>query len=101
MRTMIVCFCLAWLCNLTVAQEKTTPKFTLLDWNVEAGGSDVPTILGQLKELEPFDVMGLSEVPVADAASSQVVGRRFISIGIRRRPIQTVVSLESASLREG
>lgn len=59
---------LCFLCGTTLfAQEKSIPKFTLLDWNVEAGGSAVPTILKQLKELEPFDVMGLSEVPVAEA----------------------------------
>lgn len=53
-------------CTTAMAQEKRTPQFTLLDWNVEAGGSSVPTILEQLKQLEPFDVMGLSEVPTAE-----------------------------------
>jgi hypothetical protein len=53
--------------NVLCAQDKPVPKFTLLDWNVEAGGSDVGTILDQLKQLEPFDVMGLSEVPAAAA----------------------------------
>lgn len=52
--------------SVAFAKEKSIPKFTLLDWNVEAGGSAVPTILEQLKGLEPFDVMGLSEVPAAD-----------------------------------
>lgn len=62
----VVCL-FACLCCLTVtAQEKMIPQFKLLDWNVEAGGSAVPTILDQLKQLEPFDVMGLSEVPVSD-----------------------------------
>ena len=62
------------------AQEKTVPKFTLLDWNVEAGGGAVPTILDQLKALEPFDVMGLSEVPAAEADkfTSRWPGENFI-----------------------
>lgn len=65
MRTFIV---LVWLLSSGVlfAQDKA-PKFSVLDWNVEAGGSDVDTILKQLKELEPFEVMGLSEVPSASA----------------------------------
>lgn len=60
-------FSILWCCSMVIAQEKPIPQFTLLDWNVEAGGSAVPTILEQLKQLEPFDVMGLSEVPAAEA----------------------------------
>lgn len=69
---LLSCLCLL-VCGVLPAQEKTIPQFTLLDWNVEAGGSSVPTILEQLGKLEPFDVMGLSEVPMAEA--KQFTGR--------------------------
>ncbi len=67
------------LCASVVAQDKP-PQFSLLDWNVEAGGSDVETILKQLKELEPFDCVGLSEVPTtaADKFTSRWPGDSFI-----------------------
>jgi hypothetical protein len=38
---------------------------TIIAWNIEAGGSDVATIAAQIKELEPFDILALSEVPQA------------------------------------
>ncbi len=38
-------------------------KATILAWNIEIGGSEVETILDQLKMLMPCDVLALSEVP--------------------------------------
>ncbi len=51
--------CCAFHGTPTFAQSKT---ITILEWNIEAGGSDVDTILGQLDKLGPFDVVALSEV---------------------------------------
>ncbi len=55
--------------SLAVGQVSLEDKHavTILAWNIEIGGSDVPTIMGQLKELEPFDVVALSEVPQESA----------------------------------
>lgn len=53
------------------AQEEgknTNSAITIIEWNIEAGGSDVGVIKSQLKELEPFNMLALSEVPPASAA---------------------------------
>lgn len=43
-------------------------SFSILAWNIEAGGSDVATIKQELQALEPFDILSLSEVSQAAAA---------------------------------
>lgn len=43
--------------------EKRDESVTIIAWNIEAGGSEVATIASQLKQLEPFDILTLSEVP--------------------------------------
>lgn len=58
--TMIVVFTLQ---AGLIAQQPASPTFSLLEWNIEAGGSDDATIGEQLKALEPFDILALSEVP--------------------------------------
>jgi hypothetical protein len=46
------------------APETISPEpVTILGWNIEFGGSETATIKQQLKELEPFDILALSEVP--------------------------------------
>ena len=59
------------LANILVAQEPAAPTsepFSILAWNIEIGGSEVATIKQQLTELQPFDVLALSEVPKKAAA---------------------------------
>ncbi len=56
-----------WLAAMASAQVAAVPKFTLVEWNIEAGGSDLEVIKQQLTELEPFDLVALSEVPTAAA----------------------------------
>lgn len=48
--------------------EASAKRITILEWNVEAGGADVTTILEQLDALKPFDILALSEVPQGEAA---------------------------------
>lgn len=45
------------------AADESTRRVTILEWNIEAGGSDPAEIARQLKSLEPFDILALSEVP--------------------------------------
>ena len=55
----------------TDAQEPKTAvhePFSILAWNIEIGGSEVATIKEQLKGLEPFDILALSEVPKKSAS---------------------------------
>ena len=50
----------------TNAQETKSANpepFAILAWNIEIGGSEIATIKEQLKELEPFEILALSEVP--------------------------------------
>jgi len=42
--------------------------FAILAWNIEIGGSEIATIKNQLKGLEPFDILALSEVPKKSAS---------------------------------
>ncbi len=51
-----------------VAALADGPPINILAWNIELGGSDVTTIKGQLQELEPFDILALSEVPKKSAS---------------------------------
>lgn len=53
----------------TNAQEskKDSELFSILAWNIEIGGSEVATIKDQLKGLEAFDILALSEVPKKSA----------------------------------
>lgn len=50
-----------------IAQTEPAERdaLTIIAWNIEAGGSEVATIASQLKQLEPFDILALSEVPPA------------------------------------
>lgn len=46
-------------------KEAKRDTVSILAWNIEAGGSEIATIQTQLQELEPFDILALSEVPQA------------------------------------
>lgn len=52
---------------LSQTQSRSANALTVLAWNIEGAGSDPATIQKQLKELEPFDILALSEVPKAAA----------------------------------
>ncbi len=56
---------LAFQSNKGPADEPPS-QLTVLAWNIEIGGSELDTIQSQLKELKPFDILGLSEVTRKD-----------------------------------
>lgn len=53
-----------------VQESKLTDRdsIKILAWNIELGGSELATIKEQLKGLEPFDILALSEVPKKSAS---------------------------------
>lgn len=50
------------------AKPKDRELFSILAWNIEIGGSEIATIKEQLQQLEPFDILALSEVPKKSAS---------------------------------
>lgn len=68
-------------CAPSVNGQVDQNTFSVVAWNVEAGGSEMPNNFKVLKSLEPFDIMALNEVPqesTGEAASRWSKGSSIV-----------------------